>query len=251
MSDDAPVQLEVRNSVLIITLDRPHALNAHNQAMRDHLVDALDRLDGDDELLVGVIRGAGRAFSAGADLKELRGDSGSIRPDVDRATRMRPFYRLDATRKPLIAVVHGWTIAGGLELALCCDIRVAAADAKFALPEPRSVGVMPGVAVLRLAQMIPQGEALRLLLTSRPIDAARAHAIGLVQEVAADADAALDVALELAAQIAECDAGAVANAKQIARWPLNRDIAMSGRFAVEVGAFGAFGTQQFGPAPAS
>jgi enoyl-CoA hydratase/carnithine racemase len=248
MSDDAPVQLEVRNSVLIITLDRPDALNAHNQAMRDHLVDALDRLDGDDELLVGVVRGAGRAFSAGADLKELRG-SGSNRPDVDRATRMRPFYRLDATRKPLIAVVHGWTIAGGLELALCCDIRVAAADAKFALPEPRSVGVMPGVAVLRLAQMIPQGEALRLLLTSRPIDAARAHAIGLVQEVAADADAALDVALELAAQIAECDAGAVANAKQIARWPLNRDVAMSGRFAVEVGAFGAFGTQQFGPTP--
>ena len=68
-----------------------------------------------------------------------------------------------------------------------------------------------------------------------------------MQEVAADADAALSVALELAAQIAECDAGAVANAKQITRWPLNRDIAMTGRFAVEVGAFGAFGTQQFGP----
>ncbi len=251
MSDDAPIQLEVRNRVLIITLDRPHALNAQNQAMRDHLVDALDRLDGDDELLVGVIRGAGRSFCAGADLKELHGDSASSRPDVDRATRMRLFYRLDTARKPLIAVVHGWTVAGGLELALCCDMRVAAADAKFALPEPRSVGVMPGVAVLRLAQMIPLGEALRLLLTSRPIDAARAYAIGLVQEVAADADAALSVALELAAQIAECDAGAVANAKQITRWPLNRDIAMTGRFAVEVGAFGAFGTQQFGPAPAS
>ena len=216
--------------------------------MRDQLVDALDRLDSDDELLVGIIRGAGRAFSAGADLKELLGNSSS-RPDVDRTTRMRPFVRLDATRKPLIAVVHGWTIAGGLELALCCDIRVAAADAKFALPEPRSIGRVPGIAVLRLAQMIPLGEAMRLLLTSQPIDAARAHAIGLVQEVAADADAALDVALQLAAQIAECDADAVANAKQLARWPFNRDVTESGRFAVEVGAFGPLGTQQFGPAP--
>ena len=136
MSDDTPIQLEVRNGVLIMTLDRPHAVNAENQAMRDQLVDALDRLDSDDELLVGIIRGAGRAFSTGADLKELLGDSGG-RPDVDRTTRMRPFVRLDATRKPVIAVVHGWTIAGGLELALCCDIRIAAADAKFALPEPR------------------------------------------------------------------------------------------------------------------
>jgi enoyl-CoA hydratase len=249
MSDEAPIQLEVRNRVLIITLDRPHALNAHNQAMRDQLVDALDRLDAEDELLVGVIRGAGRAFSAGADLKELTGNPASDRPDVDRATRMRPFVRLDATRKPLIAVVHGWTIAGGFELALCCDIRVAAADAQFALPEPRSISAVAGVAVLRLANMIPLGEAMRLLLTSQPIDAARAHAIGLVQEVAADADAALDVALQLAAQIAECDADAVANAKQIARWPLNRDVAVSGRFAVEVGAFGPLGTQRFGPAP--
>ena len=248
MSDDAPIQLEVRNSVLIITLDRPDVLNAQNQAMRDQLVEALDRLDDDDTLLVGVIRGAGRAFSAGADLKELLDDSSGGRPDVDRTIRMRPFVRLDATRKPLIAVVHGWTIAGGLELALCCDLRVAAADAKFALPEPRSIGAMAGVAVHRLAQMIPLGEALRLLLTAQPIDAERAYAIGLVQEVAADADAALDVALELAAQIAECDAGAIANAKQIARSQLNREVAVSGRFAVDVGALGALGTQRFGPA---
>ena len=72
-----------------------------------------------------------------------------------------------------------------------------------------------------------------------------------MQEVAADAGAALDVVLQFAAQIAECDAGAVANAKQIARWPFNRDVSESGRFAVEVGAFGPLGTQQFGPAPAS
>lgn len=247
MSDDDPVQLEQRNSVLIITLNRPHALNAHNQPLRDRLVDALDRLDDDDELLVGVIRGAGRAFSAGADLKELVGNPASGRPDLDRAARMRPFVRLDATRKPLIAVVHGWTVGGGLELALCCDMRVAAADAKFALPEARSIGAMAGVAALRLPHMIPLGEAMRLLLTSQPIDAERAYAIGLVQEVAADADKALEVALQLADQIAECDARAVAHTKKVARWHLDVDVAVSGRLAADLGALGV---QQFGSAPA-
>ena len=223
MSDEEPIQLEVRDAVLVITLNRPRALNAQNQAMRDRLVDALDRLDDDDPLRVGIIRGAGRAFSAGADLKEVA-DHGGDRSDVDRAVLQRHFARLDATRKPLIAVVHGWTVGGGFELALCCDLRVAAADARFALPEVRSVGSVPAIAVRRLARMIPAGEALRLLLTSQPIDAARAHAIGLVQEVADDADAAFDVARQLAAQIAECDADALAAVKEIVRSQLVRDI---------------------------
>jgi enoyl-CoA hydratase/carnithine racemase len=224
MSDEEPITVEVRDSVLIITLDRPNALNAQNQRMRDRLVEALDRLDDDHALRVGVIRGAGRAFSAGADLKE---GSGSARTVVERGALLRHFARLDATRKPLIAVVHGWTIGGGFELALCCDMRVAAVDARFALPEPRTVGAVAGIAVHRLARMIPSGEAMRLLLTSQPIDATRAHAIGLVQEVADDADAALDVALQLAMQITEGDAGAIAAAKQIARPQFTPDIAAS------------------------
>ncbi len=247
MSDEEPIQLEVRDRVLLITLDRPHALNAHNQAMRDRLVDALERLDRDDALRVGIIRGAGRAFSAGADLKEGVAQPTSDHRDLHRAAVLRHFVRLDATRKPLIAVVHGWTVGGGLELALCCDLRVAAADARFALPEPRTIGAMAGIAVHRLARMIPMGEALRLLLTSQPIDAARAHAVGLVQEVAPDADGALEVALQLAAQIAECDPSAVANAKQVARWQLTADTAVSNRFAEALGAAGA---RRFGTAPA-
>jgi len=236
MSDSEPIQLEVRDRVLLITLNRPNALNAQNQALRDRLVDALDRLDSDEELRVGVIRGAGRAFSAGADLKEGPAGSGTAGAELDRVAMFRHFTRLDATRKPLIAVVHGWTVGGGLELALCCDLRVAAADARFALPEPRTIGGVPAVAVHRLANMIPMGEALRLLLTSQPIDAARAHAIGLVQELATDVDAALEVALQLAAQITECDARAVAAAKQIARWHLTADAAVSGRFADVIAA---------------
>ncbi len=231
MSDEEPIQLEVRDGVLVITLNRPDALNAQNQAMRDRLVDALERLDDDDELRVGVIRGAGRAFSAGADLKEGAGTIDSGRPELDRAALVRHFTRLAATRKPLIGAVHGWVVGGGLELALCCDLRVAAVDARFGLPEPRTIGTVPAIAVHRLPRMIPAGEALRLLLTSQPIDATRAHAIGLVQELAPDADAALDVALQLAAQIIECDPDAVAAAKQIARWHLTADIAVSGRFA--------------------
>ncbi len=231
MSSEDPIQLEVRDHVLVVTLDRPDALNAQNQAMRDRLVEALDRLDHDDDLRVGVIRASGRAFSAGADLKEGSAETGTGRPEIDRATRVRHFERLDATKKPLIAVVHGWAMGGGFELALCCDIRVAAADARFALPEPRNIGAVAGVAVHRLTRMIPTGEAMRLLLTAQPIDATRAHAIGLVQEVAADADAAFEVALQLAGQITECDADAVAATKRICNWHLGADIAVSRRFA--------------------
>jgi enoyl-CoA hydratase len=241
MSDEDPIQLEVRDRTLVITLNRPQALNAQNQELRDRLVDALDRLDRDERLRVGIIRGAGRAFSAGADLKEGFDAPGTGRPDVDRAAILRHFVRLEAARKPLIAVVHGWVLGGGLELALCCDLRVAATDALLGLPEPRSIGVMPGVAVLRLTRMIPSGEALRLLLTAQPIDANRAHAIGLVQELATDAESALETGLRLADQIAQCDPTAVAAAKQVARWPLSSGAAVSDRFADAIGAFGKLG----------
>lgn len=229
MSSAEPIQIEVRDRVLVITLDRPDALNAQNQAMRDGLVDALDRLDSDDELRVGIIRGAGRAFSAGADLKEGAANAGTGRRDVDRAAMVRHFTRLDATRKPLIAVVQGWALGGGFELALCCDMRIAAADARFGLPEPRSIAAVAGIAVHRLHRMIPHGEAMRLLLTAQPIDATRAYAIGLVQEVAADADAAFGVALRLAGHIFECDARAIAATKRIATWHLGADVAVSRR----------------------
>lgn len=194
MSTDATIQTDGRDRVLIITLNRPDALNAQNQDMRDRLVDALDRLDSDDELRVGILRGAGRCFSAGADLKEGALAAGTGGANVDRAALIRHFERLNSTTKPLIAVVHGWAMGGGFELALCCDMRGAADDARFALPEPRKIGAVAGIAVHRLTQMIPTGEAMRLLLTAQPIDARRAHAIGLVQELAADADAALEVA---------------------------------------------------------
>lgn len=229
MADDA-VLTEVRDRVLLMTLNRPEALNAHNQPMRDALVDALDRLDGDDGLAVGILRGAGRAFSAGADLKELAAAEDVAWPELARAARVRHFRRLEAVRKPLIAVVHGWVVGGGFELALCCDIRVAAQDARFSLPEPRTIGGVPTIAVHRLPRMVPAGEALRLLLTSQPIDAARAHAIGLVQEVAADVDSATETALGLAAQIVECDPRAVAVTKQLARWSLSADVAVSTRY---------------------
>jgi enoyl-CoA hydratase/carnithine racemase len=225
--EEPPVQVEIRDCALIITLNRPHVLNAQDQAMRDCLVHALDQLDGDDTLRVGVIRGAGRAFSTGADLNELALDSVGTDPDLDRTARYRHFVRLDATRKPLIAVLHGWIVGGGLEVALCCDIRVAAADALFALPEPRNIKGVPGVAVHRLGRIIPLGEALRLLLTNQPIDASRAHAIGLVQEVAIDSAAALEIALQLVAQIAEGDAEAVSAVKQIVRGNLAADVLKS------------------------
>lgn len=223
MADEDPIKLETKGSALVITLNRPDALNAQNQPMRDQLAEAVQRLDTDDSLRVGIVRGAGRAFSAGADLKELRGTerlderhgtgSREERTGEAKAAMYRHFIALATAKKPLIAVVHGWTVGGGLEVAICCDLRVAAEDARFALPEPRTIGSLPGVAIHRLPHLIPRGEAMRLFLTGEPIDARRAHAIGLVQEVAADTDAALQVALGLAEAIAQANPDAVARVK--------------------------------------
>jgi enoyl-CoA hydratase len=230
-----PVLVERRDGKLLITLNRPEVLNAQDQPMRDGIVDALDELDGDDDLRVAILRGAGRAFSAGADMKEPRPEG--PRPPQGENPQYRHFARLDRAAKPLIAVLHGHAVGGGLEIALCCDVRVATEDARIGTPEPRTNGGMPGVAVHRLTRMIPVGEALKIMMTSQPISGRRAYEIGLVQEVAPDIDQAMVAAERLADQMCECSPQALATIKQIARWPLLNDIGASQRFA-EVGGLG-------------
>lgn len=229
MSKDEPVILiETRAHRMYITLNRPEALNAQNDAMRLALIDAYDRFDGDDDLAVLILRGAGRAFSAGADLKEhVPGPSGE--PFQPKGNQH--FDRLERLRKPTIACIHGHAVGGGLEIALCADIRIATEDAQLGTPEPRTNGGMPGIAVYRLSRMIPHGEAMRIMLTSRSISGTRAFDIGLVQDLAPDIDAAMQLADQLADQIIECNPGSIATIKQIASWKLVNDIAESRRFA--------------------
>ncbi len=218
--DDDPVLVDVNDGVLYITLNRPRVLNAQNQPMREALVEALDRLDEDGEIRVGVLTGVGgRAFSSGADLKELTGDPASSRVPVPVAQRPNfiHFRRLERVRKPMIAAIDGYAVGGGLELSLLCDLRVATEQSTFAMPEPRTTGRTGEVAVHRLSRMIPLGEAMRLHLTASPINAERAYSIGLVQYLAANRDAMFETVRTIVTQIKQCDPVALELSKIVAK----------------------------------
>ena len=167
------VRTERIGSALLITIDRPQARNAVNAAAAAGISAALDELEANPGLRVGVLTGAGGTFSAGMDLKAaLKGES----PEVEG----RGFGGLTEARlsKPLIAAVEGFAMGGGFELALGCDLIVAAEDAKFGLPEVKRGLIAAGGGVVRLTDRIPHHLAMELLLTGEPIDGIRAGAWG-------------------------------------------------------------------------
>lgn len=189
------VLTERRDGALVITLNRPDARNAVNGALAEGLAASLDELDSDDDLTVAVLTGAGKGFSAGMDLKAfVRGE----RPYVGD----RGFAGITqrAAEKPLIAAIEGFAVAGGLEIALSCDLIVAARDARLGIPEVKRSLVAAGGALLRLPRRIPFHVAMELALTGDPIDAQRGYEVGLVNRLA-EPGQALAVALELAGQI--------------------------------------------------
>ena len=175
---------ERKNAVAWITLNRPEAINAINDEVRDTLPRVIREADVDSEVRVIVLRGAGeRGFCVGADVK---GFADPKSPAEYRAQRAQGYWidAFEQARKPLIASIHGYCLGGGLEIALACDIRIAAGDAKFALPEV-SRGTMPGAGgTQRLARVIGLGRALDMLLSAERIDAEHAHRIGLVSRLA-------------------------------------------------------------------
>jgi crotonobetainyl-CoA hydratase len=204
---------ERRGAVEILTLDRPEVRNAFDAALSVALYDALSELDGDDDVRAVVLTGAGDlSFSSGADLKALsRGDAS----DTGRAISLVHVCRRGLV-KPLIAAVNGTCLAGGLELALACDLIVAAEHAVFGLPEPKR-GLLAGAGgVARLCQRIGLAPALELVLTGDSIDARRAYELGLINRVV-PREALLDSALELAERIAANAPLAVQRGKQLAR----------------------------------
>ena len=208
MSDD-PVLTERRDGVLLITLNRPQARNAVNSALAHGVAAALDELDADDELKVGVLTGAGGSFCAGMDLKAfVAGESPHVEGRGFAGITQR------AARKPLIAAIEGYALAGGLEVALSCDVIVAASDARLGIPEAKRGLIAAAGALIRLPRRIPYHLAMELALTGDPIGAERAHAVGLVGRLA-EPGGAVDAALELAATIARNGPLAVDASKHI------------------------------------
>jgi enoyl-CoA hydratase len=211
MADDAPVLTEARGSALLITLNRPDARNAVNAALAEALASALDQLDADATLAVGVLTGAGKGFSAGMDLKAFL--AGGM-PTV--AGRGFAGIAERSARKPLIAAIEGFALAGGLEIALSCDLLVAARGARLGIPEA-GVGLFAGAgALLRLPQRTPYSVAMEMALTADPITAERAFELGLVNRLTEPGEA-VSVALELAERIARNAPLALAASKEIMR----------------------------------
>jgi enoyl-CoA hydratase len=197
MSEEQAVLTERRDGVLIITLNRPAARNAVNGAVAQGIGAALDELDASDDLQVGIVTGAGGFFCAGMDLKAfVAGESVYVDGRGFAGITQR------AARKPLIAAIEGFAVAGGLEVALSCDLLVSARGAKLGIPEVKRSLVAAGGALLRLPGRIPYHVAMELALTGDPITAERGYELGLVNRVV-EAGSALDEALALAAAIAK------------------------------------------------
>ncbi len=205
-----PVVLtERRGGVLLITLNRPEVRNAVDAAVARGVGDAVQALDADPALSVGVLTGAGGFFSAGMDLGAfVRGEPVH---DPERGfagiTRRGP-------RKPIIAAIEGFALAGGLEVALACDLVVAAAGARLGIPEVKRSLVAAAGALLHLPRRIPYHVVMELALTGDPLPAERMHALGLVNRLA-EPGRAVDVALELAATVARNGPLALAASKRI------------------------------------
>jgi enoyl-CoA hydratase len=206
MADDVLTREE--DGVLIVTINRPEAKNAMNQAAAHAIADAMDRLDSDDSLRVGILTGAGGTFCSGMDLKGfLRGERPMVEGRGFGGVVQKPPV------KPLIAAVEGYALAGGLELMIACDLVVANANAKFGIPEVKRGLVAAAGGVMMLPDQIPQRIAMELALTGEFIDAARAYELGLINRVTDGP--ALDGALELAHKIAENGPLAVRISKQV------------------------------------
>jgi enoyl-CoA hydratase len=189
---------ETRGRVALVTLNRPQALNALNRALLTELGEALHALDADPQIGAIVITGSARAFAAGADIKEMA-EMSAVEMLSNGFSDL--FARLARVSKPVIAAVSGFSLGGGFELALLCDMIVAAESAKFGLPEV-TIGVIPGGGgTQRLTRAVGKALAMEMILNNRHLSAAEAEKYGLVNRVFPD-ERMLDEALSLAADIA-------------------------------------------------
>ena len=210
------VSIARRDAVALVTIDNP-PMNALSAALLDELEAEIDALDRDGDVRVIVVRGAGdRAFVAGADIKEFPALRESASEGGSARGIQRLGHRMDAADTPFVAAIHGYCLGGGLELAMCCDVRVCADDATLGQPEIQ-LGLIPGGGgTQRLPRLVGQGRAMFLNLTGDFVDAETAYAWGLVERVVPAAELE-DVAVAIAGRIASRSPHAVAVLRELAR----------------------------------
>ena len=204
---------EKKNAIAYVTLNRPELLNVYNVQMRDDLFEVLSAIRDDPEVTVAIFKGAGeKAFCAGADLSEfLTAPSPSVAREVRWERDVWGLF-LDIPQ-PLIAAVHGYVLGSGIEIALCCDIRITSDDARFALPEV-GLGIIPAAGGTQtLPRTVGRARALEMLLTNRWISGEEAYKIGLVNKLV-PRDRLLHTAEKMAKKIASFNPRAVMNAKK-------------------------------------
>jgi enoyl-CoA hydratase len=189
------VLVSVANGVLEVTINRPEAKNAMTKAAAEAIAAAMDRLDAEDDLRCAILTGAGGTFCSGMDLKGFLSGEYPVAGD-------RGFGGLTSwtPKKPIIAAVDGYALAGGMELAIACDMIVASKGAKFGIPEAKRGLVAGGGGVVQLPRLLPRPLAMELALTGDPITAERAHELGLVNLVTDGP--AIEGARELAQRVA-------------------------------------------------
>ena len=204
------IRTETRGAVGLVVLDRPKVLNALNQALIEELGDALAGFDADDAIGAMVVTGNEKAFAAGADISEMV-DKDSM--DMFAAHHFAGWARIEGVRKPVIAAVAGYALGGGCELAMACDIVIAADNARFGQPEIK-LGVPPGLGgTQRLPRVAGKAKAMDLCLTARMMDADEAERSGLASRVVS-LDRLLDEAMEAARIIASMSRPAVLMVKE-------------------------------------
>ena len=220
------ILVETRGHVGLITLNRPNALNALNAALIGELGQAVDAFEANPRIACMVLTGSDKAFAAGADIKEMAALTfiDAFAKDFGVA-----LDRVALARKPIVAAVAGYCLGGGCELAMMCDVLIAADSAKFGQPEI-NLGVMPGLGgTQRLPRLIGKAKAMDLILTGRLMDAAEAERAGLVSRVVPAADL-LDRAMEVAEKIADLSLPAVMMAKEAVNRSLETSLAEGVRF---------------------
>ncbi len=252
MAENEAVKFDINDSIALITLNRPEALNAFNQEVYFSLLEIAGKIARDGNIKAVVISGAGdRAFSAGMDLKMIAGGgSGSAlmaehRPGYERLFALKSiFTAYEELPVPVIAAIHGYCLGAALELSLCCDIRIAAENAVFALPEI-TFGVIPDLgSTQRLPRIIGIGMAKEMLFTGRRLNAATALRLGLVNHVF-PREQLMPEALKVATEIGRIDPKLMAGVKRAANMSLSTPLDWGLRLETDI-CLGAGSGQTFG-----
>lgn len=233
MNHPQELVVEVEDNIAILTLNRPEAHNAISMAMRRQLGEALDAINSDEAVRAAILTGVGKSFCVGVDLKERKSMSAK---EVSQLREKGPVNQMKIINltKPVIAAINGYCLAGGMELALACDIRIASEDAAFGLPEI-TLGIIPGGGGTQLLpRLIGDSMARQMILTGERIDAAAAERYGLVSKVVPRADL-IAAARELAGKMTGLSPISLKNAKKA----LNRarEIGLTEGFLFEVQAY--------------